>query len=304
MSEDLFSEIEELAPRFADGNLGSLDPLQRVISDLLSKSKDRTWLENDADVAGGIAVTRLINLLPDFSRHCPELYGLQRSSDVSGSSVTDGCQVPASSSFIERLSTNWSISPDPDLEEPLAPTSDANVAPSEVTISASDANIVAANAGVSSAAPAIRPLVQVLRIIRNLLAGLASNQDAFLQCGALDAVATIADRLISSHIVLQNPLPGAAPSGGNLAAAAGTANVSAASAADQPASGPNASISSGDSSQVASQLASLKVDSGAASSASTADGRSSSKPAPAPPSASATGSTPAPSARMLNRPPP
>ncbi|CAI5460223.1 unnamed protein product [Closterium sp. Yama58-4] len=301
MSEDLFSEIEQLAPKFADGNLESLDPLQRVISDLLLKSKDRTWLESDADVAGGIAVTRLINLLPDFSRHCPELYGLQRSSDVSGpsASAADGCHGSASSSFIDRLSTDWSVSADPDLHG-------ASASPSTATIAASEIADARGSSGVASAQPAIRPLVQVLRVIRNLLAGLAPNQNAFLQCGALDAVATIADRLISSHIIHQTPLPGAAPSGGNLAAAGSTASVSAASAADQPRSGSHSSGNGEDSTQVASQLAKLKVGSGAASGAassgSTADALSSSKPAPASASASATGSS-APSARMLNRPP-
>ncbi|CAI5472034.1 unnamed protein product [Closterium sp. Yama58-4] len=297
MSEDLFSEIEQLAPQFADGKLESLDPLQRVISDLLLKSKDRTWLESDADVAGGIAVTRLVNLLPDFSRHCPELYGLQRSSDVSGPSGADVCHGSASSSFIDRLSADWSISADPDLHEPSASTSTATTAASEIA----DAR---GFSGVASSQPAIRPLVQVLRVIRNLLAGLAPNQNAFLQCGALDAVATIADRLISNHIVHQTPLPGAAPSGGNLPATSGTVNVSAASTADQPRSGSHASGSGEDSTQVASQLAKLKVGSGAASGAASSG---STAPAPASASASAsasaTRSSAAPSARMLNRPP-
>ena len=52
------------------------------------------------------------------------------------------------------------------------------------------------------AAP-LHPVLLLLRLLRNLCAGVPDNQEQFLICGAQDAVATIADRLILAEVQRQ-----------------------------------------------------------------------------------------------------
>ncbi|GJP69460.1 hypothetical protein CLOP_g473 [Closterium sp. NIES-67] len=189
--DSLIAEVESLAPRFANGDVGSLDPLAEALSNLLARSRDRDWLTEEtfsstgsspgrsngsAGVAGsGIAVTRLVGVLPELSQHCPELRGLLHPADVA----------------------------DADVAQPSTP---ATGAASGATSGAANDGPERQSAGAPSsssiwAVHALRPLLQALRVVRNLLAGSAANQDAFLRCGAVDIVATIADRLITSRVL-------------------------------------------------------------------------------------------------------
>ncbi|CAI7743310.1 unnamed protein product [Closterium sp. NIES-54] len=188
--ESLLTKVESLAPRFASGDVASLDPLAEALANLLARSRERDWLTEESEslmvsssgrsngstgaVGSRIAITRLVAVMPELSRHCPELHGIFHPADVADAGVAQPSD-PANG----------------------APFGAANDGPHGLSTDLPSSSVWAVHA--------LRPLLQALRVVRNLLAGSAANQDAFLRCGAVDLVATIADRLILSRDMFAAP---------------------------------------------------------------------------------------------------
>ncbi|CAI7771411.1 unnamed protein product [Closterium sp. NIES-53] len=188
--ESLLTEVESLAPRFASGDVASLDPLAEALANLLARSRERDWLTEESEsltgsssgrsngstgaVGSRIAITRLVAVVPELSRHCPELHGIFHPADVADAGVAQPSD-PANG----------------------APFGAANDGPHGLSTDPPSSSVWAVHA--------LRPLLHSLRVVRNLLAGSAANQDAFLRCGAVDLVATIADRLILSRDMYAAP---------------------------------------------------------------------------------------------------